>query len=299
VERALEFDPPAHHHVHLRLLLAWMLLWDADLDGADAILHEFRHLHTDQKGAPQYAALVARIDGEHALASGDFERAWTVSQAFLDHWDVQHVSHLYPVLAVAAAAASNLDRAHPGGTRTATVRLAQQRAPEIGVRAFWGPVMEAELTDTAEGWRQALDELAQVPAPAHLAAYAGLKLGQQLVAARDRAAARQVLIQAADRARAIGAGLLVGRIATLSHRAGFAAVETTRGGSAMTGLTPRELEVLQLVAEGRSNGEIGTALFISAKTASVHVSNILAKLGVAGRGEAAALAHREGLLDTR
>jgi DNA-binding CsgD family transcriptional regulator len=53
--------------------------------------------------------------------------------------------------------------------------------------------------------------------------------------------------------------------------------------------------VLQLVAAGRSNGEIGNALFISTKTASVHVSNILAKLGVSGRGEAAAVAHRIGL----
>jgi DNA-binding CsgD family transcriptional regulator len=65
------------------------------------------------------------------------------------------------------------------------------------------------------------------------------------------------------------------------------------------GLTPRELEVLALVAEGRSNRQIGDALFISAKTASVHVSNILAKLEVASRVEAAAVAHRLGLLDQR
>ena len=48
-------------------------------------------------------------------------------------------------------------------------------------------------------------------------------------------------------------------------------------------------------AEGRSNGEIGSELFISTKTASVHVSNILAKLGVSSRTEAAAVALREGL----
>jgi DNA-binding NarL/FixJ family response regulator len=63
------------------------------------------------------------------------------------------------------------------------------------------------------------------------------------------------------------------------------------------GLTPRELEVLRLVAEGRSNRQIAEALFISAKTASVHVSNILAKLGVASRVEAAAVAHRGGQVD--
>ena len=54
--------------------------------------------------------------------------------------------------------------------------------------------------------------------------------------------------------------------------------------------------MLALVAEGRSNRQIADALFISAKTASVHVSNILAKLGVASRVEAAAVAHRLGLV---
>ncbi|MGW4705896.1 helix-turn-helix domain-containing protein, partial [Streptomyces sp. NPDC004285] len=64
------------------------------------------------------------------------------------------------------------------------------------------------------------------------------------------------------------------------------------------GLTPREQDVLRLVAAGRTNRQIAEELFISPKTASVHVSNILAKLGVSGRGEAAALAHRLHLLDT-
>lgn len=61
------------------------------------------------------------------------------------------------------------------------------------------------------------------------------------------------------------------------------------------GLTAREQDVLRLLAEGRSNPEIGSELFISRKTASAHASNILAKLGVRSRGEAAAIAHRTGL----
>ncbi|MFY9672757.1 MAG: response regulator transcription factor, partial [Trebonia sp.] len=60
-------------------------------------------------------------------------------------------------------------------------------------------------------------------------------------------------------------------------------------------LTDREREVLRLLARGLSNREIGTELFITPKTASVHVSNILGKLGAASRTEAAAIAHREGL----
>ncbi len=55
--------------------------------------------------------------------------------------------------------------------------------------------------------------------------------------------------------------------------------------------------MLGLLDEGRSNGEIGRALFVSTKTASVHVSNILAKLGAASRGEAVALARAAGLLE--
>lgn len=66
----------------------------------------------------------------------------------------------------------------------------------------------------------------------------------------------------------------------------------------LIGLTSREQEVLRLLTEGESNRGIGTRLFISEKTASVHISRILAKLGVASRGEAAATAHRLQLFDS-
>ena len=62
-------------------------------------------------------------------------------------------------------------------------------------------------------------------------------------------------------------------------------------------LTSREVEVLQLVAQGRSNRQIAELLYISAKTVSVHVSNILAKLEAGSRTEAVAVARRRGLLD--
>jgi DNA-binding CsgD family transcriptional regulator len=73
----------------------------------------------------------------------------------------------------------------------------------------------------------------------------------------------------------------------------------TLGGSAaasrLAGLTDREREVLRLLARGMSNREIGAELFITPKTASVHVSNILGKLGASSRTEAAAIAYREGI----
>jgi DNA-binding CsgD family transcriptional regulator len=65
------------------------------------------------------------------------------------------------------------------------------------------------------------------------------------------------------------------------------------------GLTDRELTVLRLVAAGRTNTQIGAELYISPKTAGVHVSNIFRKLGVSGRVQAAALAERAGLLNPR
>jgi DNA-binding NarL/FixJ family response regulator len=70
------------------------------------------------------------------------------------------------------------------------------------------------------------------------------------------------------------------------------------GGEGSLELTPRELEVLALLAQGRSNGQIGKQLYISTKTVSVHVSNLLAKLGASGRTEAAAIARRRGLVSS-
>jgi DNA-binding NarL/FixJ family response regulator len=85
--------------------------------------------------------------------------------------------------------------------------------------------------------------------------------------------------------RSLGAALSESALA-LSRRLGAGKASPSHG------LTSRELEVLKQLVLGRSNKEIAENLFISAKTASVHVSNILAKLNVASRGEAAATARR-------
>jgi ATP/maltotriose-dependent transcriptional regulator MalT len=295
IERALELDPPADHHAHLRLLQAWLHVWRGQLDEADAVLAEFRPLITNAQLAPQYTSQAIRTDAEHALAKGDHQRAWSDVTVFLDHWEIYERTQCYPLLAAGAAAARVLDQRESTEERLALVRdLFDHRAMPVRIRLFWEPVIIAELEDTAEAWRSAFDELAAQSAPAHLHPYAGLRLGQHLVAGRERAEAKEVLAVASEEAAALGSTLLTDRIAALAQRAGFVVAAPTAA-SPVAGLTPRELEVLQLVAAGRSNGEIGNALFISTKTASVHVSNILAKLGVSGRGEAAALAHRVGL----
>ncbi len=98
----------------------------------------------------------------------------------------------------------------------------------------------------------------------------------------------------ADAAREVAHRLRAAPLLAELRAAGIAPQRTEAG---LGALTPREHEILRLVAQGRSNGEIAKQLFISAKTVSVHVSNILAKLGAAGRTEAAALARRRGLLD--
>ncbi|MFD2350681.1 LuxR C-terminal-related transcriptional regulator [Nonomuraea ferruginea] len=116
------------------------------------------------------------------------------------------------------------------------------------------------------------------------AAHAALACGD-----REHAAAR--LATADELARRLGARPLLARVDALARRAGIALADQSAPGGPPLGLTARELEVLRHVARGRSNREIAAELFIAVKTVSVHVSNILAKLGVASRGEAAAKAH--------
>ncbi|HSL98428.1 MAG TPA: response regulator transcription factor, partial [Candidatus Deferrimicrobiaceae bacterium] len=87
-------------------------------------------------------------------------------------------------------------------------------------------------------------------------------------------------------------------IARPAIAAAFAADDSTRKAGEAFGLSRREREVLALIAEGRTNREIGERLFISQKTVGVHVGNILAKLGASGRVEAAMLAIRLELVPT-
>ncbi|MFG1993637.1 LuxR C-terminal-related transcriptional regulator [Actinoplanes sp. NPDC048988] len=104
-----------------------------------------------------------------------------------------------------------------------------------------------------------------------------------------------MIAEAAAIAGALGAVPLVEAAETLARRLGIRA-GTAPATAGTEILTAREREVLRLVAEGHSNSRIAADLYISPKTASVHVSRIIAKLEVANRVEAAAVAHRLGLL---
>ena len=121
-------------------------------------------------------------------------------------------------------------------------------------------------------------------------AQARVRLAGVLRATGDAAGARQVADLAREAAHAMRARALLAELTAQGSTASPAA------STEVAVLTPRESEILALVAEGRTNGEIGKQLFISTKTVSVHVSNVLAKLDAASRTEAAALARRRGLL---
>ena len=151
-------------------------------------------------------------------------------------------------------------------------------------------------------WRDAVGAWEAVGFP-YCAAYAHFRWGEAALAGGDDATARRELRAAWDAAADLGARPLAGAVERLARRGrvdiGVAAVPApapATAGGPEAALTPRESEVLALVAEGRTNRQIGEALFISEKTASVHVSRLLAKLGAANRGEAAAAARRLGLL---
>jgi DNA-binding NarL/FixJ family response regulator len=143
--------------------------------------------------------------------------------------------------------------------------------------------------ELVEAWRAA-EETAVAYGSVPEIAQTRVRLAGVLRASGDSAAARVAADLARESAHAMGAQPL---LAELTAQGSAPAPATGAGGAT---LTPRETEILALVAEGRSNGEIGKQLFISTKTVSVHVSNILAKLDAASRTEAAALARRRGLL---
>jgi DNA-binding CsgD family transcriptional regulator len=171
------------------------------------------------------------------------------------------------------------------------VSIARQWADAELARALGHPAPDV-WRDVGNAWERArrLPNLA----------YARWREAEARLQAGEGAAGAGVPLREAHAlASSIGHVPLTGAIEDLARRARIEVGEeqTTRPMSRLDelGLTPREREVLDLVAVGNTNRQVAEALFISTKTASVHVSNILAKLGVANRGEAAARARELGV----
>ncbi|MBD3923542.1 AAA family ATPase [Nocardioides cavernae] len=149
---------------------------------------------------------------------------------------------------------------------------------------FHGRDARPALREALAGW----ERIGHVPD----VAVTHLSLAEQEAVHGDRDAARRHLAAGREVAERLEAAPLLARADALAERWAIGPRERRTDGV----LTEREVEVLRLVAEGMTNGQIGTTLFMSPKTASVHVSHILAKLGAANRTEAAATARRQGLL---
>ena len=271
-----------------------------------------------------FVAYIARgILAEQALWQGDYERALAEAEAAIDAdaWPAHSPS---AIRVTAIALAARADRAvllRVTGDAAGAAAEAAAGAALLGVAADgasfparpkgvlgpegrgWLARCEAEYArltgaNSPDRWERVLAEFG--PGYVYEIARTQWRLAEALVEAGRRDEATAVWCAARDTAARLGAAPLSAALDDLARRARLD--RGNRGGhghgaggaSPFASLTGRELEVLRLLAQGRSNREIGAELFITAKTASVHVSNILAKLGAASRTEAAAIAYREG-----
>jgi DNA-binding CsgD family transcriptional regulator len=277
-----------------------------------------------------FVAYIARgLLAEQALWRGDSDLALSHAQAAIraDAWP-SHGPSVIRVAAVAigaradrAVAARATGNAAAADAEAAAARelldLAREGArwPErpkavLGIEGRgWLARAEAEYLraggqNSPAAWRGVLDTFG--PGFVYEIARGQWRLAEAFAEAGDRDEAARVWRAAAATATSLRAAPLCAALDDLARRARLdvgAAGHGARnghGGRAGNGqltsaLTDREREVLRLLARGMSNREIGAELFITPKTASVHVSNILGKLRAASRTEAAAIAHREGL----
>ncbi|MFA1543384.1 helix-turn-helix transcriptional regulator [Actinomadura monticuli] len=298
MNHALEQDPAITTRTSLLVLTGWVALARGDLATARARLatsREIKNFKAEWLKTQDYFSTLW-LEANLALAEGRPGAALDAVRPVLDHDGglPDDARYAWPTLVAGAAACAEL------GDSAEELRRIEERA--AGLRST-GPLQHAHcLTFAAElarargvldaaAWEEAATAWEKLGNP-YQRARALLRFAEASLAGGDHDGAAATLGTAADLAGELGARLLAEHIGDLLRR--------TRGprrgdAPAPFGLTPREFEVLRLVAEGRSNRDIAEELFISVKTASVHVSNILGKLEVASRGEAAAAAHRLAL----
>ena len=310
----LALEPAPGFRVHLQRLTLWSMLWRGRPADAAALLKKWQPQMAAHGEIEMQSRLgLARVAAEIALANDDLQRAGCAIDALLDTGHRVMSGYDLPLLAVAAAvlagrrqAGARQDARDPDAVETA-LRAVLEQSEHWPTAPVWSAVFEAELSgphrtgSDADAWLRAAEATQAPGAPVHLRPYAGLRLAQSALEAGDRARARAAAAWAREDASRLGAELIVGAIDRLARRAAFevsGGVGSSAPGSTSTstppvpGLTEREAQVLELIGEGLSNKQIGERLFISAKTASVHVSAILRKLGASSRTEAVYLMRR-------
>ena len=165
------------------------------------------------------------------------------------------------------------------------IRAAWLAQPAQLQQDAWSTILDALLDPRPEAVDDATRRADGEDVPVIFRVVLRLERARLLVREGDRVAASSVLAEAADLAESLGNAQLQAAVARFAADAGLRS--STDSGAGSDPLTARERQVLELIAEGLSNRQIGERLFISAKTVSVHVSAVLRKLGVSTRTEAA------------
>ena len=183
--------------------------------------------------------------------------------------------------------------------RTRVHQGAHDAAQRTTLGLSWVYEVDAHLAraqgEDLASWERAATNWEEVGAPYH-SARCRLRWAEALLGEADRDQATALLDGALTTAEALRARALEDEIRGLAGRARLRLPSHIPKESGSGPLTPREHEVLQLLVQGMTNDQIGATLFMSPRTASVHVSHILSKLSASNRTEVATRAHRLGLI---
>lgn len=287
IGHALDLIPPPSLHAYLLVLRATIALARGDLDLAQTCTVYAREIFTRGTPYAQDYLLLVHLEVDLRLAQGRRPDAARLVEQALNTEIETSPRYLWPVIeAGARAGVTGLDE-------TASA------LPVIG------PVQRAHrLTFTAETrapdqWDRVAAAWADLHQP-YPQALALLRAAEVAAETGDRALAHSHLTRAASHADRLSARPLLTRIDRLARVARISLTLANglhaEDGKERFGLTPREREVLNLIADGHTNRQIAEELFISIKTAGNHVSSILAKLDATSRLQAATTAHRHQLI---
>jgi DNA-binding CsgD family transcriptional regulator/tetratricopeptide (TPR) repeat protein len=317
---------PAAMALHLLLLMGRVHMRRGQLEPANECANAARRM-VEQLTDPMADGYLRGYLAELATAEGDYSGARSsVAKALQDlaHSE-QYLDTIFLCCIGLRAVADAAERAHDRRAPAAAIAdiqttgeqllaTARQALIQVGTHipeanaqaaAYEAEFTRLELRSDPQQWAAAAGNWEALSRPYEMA-YARWRQAEALLAAKGpKTAAASTLRQAHDMTIQLGAKPLRQEIERLAQRARIdltpptATVNkaTTPSAATRLGLTPREQEVLQHLVEGQTNRQIARALFITEKTASVHVSNIMSKLGATNRSEAAAIVHRLHLLE--